>query len=529
MATTVAAQLRDLTRDAGLPAPHDCPCQEGTIEYRERLGKGAYGEVWRVIVSGEVFALKKMKLQAHSEQAAERELDALRKLRHPRVISFHGAFVLEPSYWDRSLNFLLEYAEHGDLEMWVKDTYHDGPVPAQDALRMLRDVCDGVAFLHSNDVVHRDLNARNVLVTEVRRFRGMSKGWMPFLKITDFGISKELRGSVGWNSMKSAFAQAPGTAPELAQGVVTKKTDVWALGKMLDWATNLSKTPESSTAGVAELWARRVIAAATNPNEGARCGLEQVRTFLSQRKQVFFKTITGKTFTLDLDQFDTIEYVKERIEQDTRIRPDLQRLILNGQQLEDDRSLPDYDIQILSTINIVLCSRGGMYHETSGRSDLDLLDLPTEEDPIPVEPLDLTDMEVLRDLLNRENRLRLAPETQQKFANPPPGRDWIDVMDGLQTELICERLREHGERGVTENRIFFGVRCLRTATRRHPELASIPLYVKFNRARQSEVAEGEPMRNVPLHRVGPAGHCSSSLAAEAGQGGLAVVFSGSAS
>ncbi len=192
--------------------------QRGSYVVRDVIGSGEFGAVYECIGPfDQIYALKMVRPsnRPYSEVQAEwaREQSRLFVLRHPNVVYIYDSFEQDHLFY-----LALERCDHALKDM-LGTPMQEGLV-----LEMTRQLLAAVAFLHDNEVVHDDLHAGNVLITHTDR---------PTVKISDFGISNELRGmaAVRPNVVHHAIM-----APEiLATGYTSRQSDLYQVGLLLYW------------------------------------------------------------------------------------------------------------------------------------------------------------------------------------------------------------------------------------------------------------------------------------------------------
>ncbi|CAH1406128.1 unnamed protein product [Nezara viridula] len=141
-----------------------------------------------------------------------KEAAILSSLKHPNIIEYKNHAVI-----DKFLFIVMEYAPDGDLSEYILKIQPDPP--EKKIVALLAQLVAGIAYIHENGIVHRDICAKNVLI-----------GRGEVLKLSDFGVSKRLEsissGAVAGNPMNFA--------PELCWGgKATPASDIWALGCLL--------------------------------------------------------------------------------------------------------------------------------------------------------------------------------------------------------------------------------------------------------------------------------------------------------
>eukprot|EP01137_Pigoraptor_chileana_P022953 Opistho-2@7175 len=195
------------------------------------VGKGAYGAavLYRKRDDDSLVILKEINmhdLNASERQMALNEVDVLSILDHPNIISYYDSFEE-----DGTLMIEMEYADGGTLAQYLANQQSE--IPERDIITMFRQMVDGVAYIHANNIMHRDLKTANIFLT--------SEG---IVKLGDFGIAKVMSTSRNSNTVLGTPYYI---SPELCEGrSYNQKSDIWALGCILYEMACLQRTFEGT-------------------------------------------------------------------------------------------------------------------------------------------------------------------------------------------------------------------------------------------------------------------------------------------
>ncbi|XP_064602838.1 myosin light chain kinase 3-like isoform X2 [Liolophura sinensis] len=189
-----------------------------TAEFRvsdELLGKGKFGEVkqCRELRSGRVLAAKFIDLDGMMDRKEiVNEVNIMKKLQHPRLLQLYAAF--ENS---KQICLVTELITGGELfERVIND---DFILTEKACIAFMRQICEGVDFMHKQSVVHLDLKPENILCLSREGNR---------IKIIDFGLAREY---VPKEDLRVMFGTPEFTAPEVVNfDNITLATDLWSVG-----------------------------------------------------------------------------------------------------------------------------------------------------------------------------------------------------------------------------------------------------------------------------------------------------------
>ena len=182
------------------------------FQFSTLVGRGASANVFKGInlKTNQVVAIKQIILEKNQNvMELMGEIDLLKILKHPNIVKYHG-FVKTST----SLNVFLEFCSKGSLRQLYQHTNHG--LPEGQIIDFVRQILQGLHYLHEQGVVHRDVKAANVLITEDG-----------FIKLADFGVATKV------SSQHETVVGTPNwMAPETVlggEGLCTA-SDIWSLG-----------------------------------------------------------------------------------------------------------------------------------------------------------------------------------------------------------------------------------------------------------------------------------------------------------
>lgn len=200
------------------------------------IGQGSFGSVYLALhaVTGELMAVKQVEMPTATNtqldtkkkgmvEALKHEIGLLRELKHENIVQYLGS-----NSDETHLNIFLEYVPGGSVATMLVNY---GPLGESLITNFVRQILTGLNYLHSKEIIHRDIKGANILVD--------NKG---SVKISDFGISKRVEASsLLTPAQKKGAAQRVSLqgsvfwmAPEVVrQTAYTRKADIWSLGCLI--------------------------------------------------------------------------------------------------------------------------------------------------------------------------------------------------------------------------------------------------------------------------------------------------------
>lgn len=215
---------------------HDYKINKDDVKMGQKIGEGGFGEVYKSRWKNKTVAVKVMaekKIQNTNEFKAlsselKKEAQILKHLDHSNIVQFFGIITLNKYPY----GIVMEYCDKGSLWGLLHD--YNSKLNGPASIKIAWDCAKGVAYLHEQKILHRDIKSQNILLVQV------NEGYVA--KIADFGLSKLVTNDEPW----TWCGTRPWMAPEFFKEKIelTEKTDTYAFG-IVCWEICTKKSPQN--------------------------------------------------------------------------------------------------------------------------------------------------------------------------------------------------------------------------------------------------------------------------------------------
>ena len=197
----------------------------------KRLGNGQFGAVYQMKskLNNQIYAVKYVDFPKNNDDIIkiQREKMIMESLSHPNIVNLYRAFSDKYHYY-----FVSEYIDGSNLENYVKDFQKNNPnehIPQQFVINIFKQILSGLNYLHSKNILHRDIKPDNILIDKNNN-----------IKITDFGISAVFQENLGILTTNFTRVGRPDyVCPEIINGQrYDFKCDIFSLGYTMFFVMN---------------------------------------------------------------------------------------------------------------------------------------------------------------------------------------------------------------------------------------------------------------------------------------------------
>ena len=189
-----------------------------------KLGDGSYGTVYLAvnIITKQNIAMKKINKVKENEiddMEIKNEIEILKKLDHPNIVKIIEFYSTPKAYY-----IITDFCACGELYNQIKHQYTEGQLAV-----LFYQVFSGLYYLHTKNIVHRDLKLENILISEIEKDNNTNDKYF-WVKIIDFGTAKIFEKN---KNEKAVVGSSYYIAPEVLHKNYNEKCDTWSVGVIL--------------------------------------------------------------------------------------------------------------------------------------------------------------------------------------------------------------------------------------------------------------------------------------------------------